>query len=64
MERMTRGFAEIRKDLMDQLKDLAVNSEGRSLTREEIEKRDHILRELEELEKNLEHDVVDIGKRY
>ena len=63
-DRFHRGFAEIRKDLMDQLKDLAVNSQGRPLTTEEIEKRDHVLRELEELEMNLEHDVTDIGKRY
>lgn len=63
-ERFHRGFAEIRKDLMDQLKDLAMNSQGRPLTPEEVEKRDHILRELEELEKGLEHDVTDIGRRY
>ncbi len=62
--RFHRGFAEIRKDLMDQLKDLAANSEGRSLTSGEIEKRDHILRELEELEQGLEHDVGDISRRY
>ncbi len=63
-DRFHRGFAEIRKDLMDQLKDLAMNSQGRTLTPDEVEKRDHILRELEELEKGLEHDVVDIGRRY
>lgn len=63
-ERFHKGFSEIRKDLMDQLKNLAVNSQGRSLTPEEIERRDHILRELEELEKGLEHDIGDISKRY
>jgi len=63
-EKFHRGFAEIRKDLMDQLKDLAVNSQGRQLTPDEIEKRDHVLRELEEMEKNLEHDVGDIGRKY
>ncbi|HEY4475457.1 MAG TPA: hypothetical protein VJB92_01915 [Candidatus Paceibacterota bacterium] len=62
-ERFHRGFSEIRKDLMDQLKDLALNSQGRTLTPEEVGKRDHILRELEELEKNLEHDIGGIGKR-
>ena len=63
-ERFHKGFAEIRKDLMDQLKDLAINSQGRSLTPNEIEKRDHILREIEEMEKNLEHDIGDIGRKY
>lgn len=63
-DRFHRGFAEIRKDLMDQLKDLAINAQGRSLTPEEIDKRDHVLRELEEMEKNLEHDIGDISKKY
>lgn len=62
-ERFHRGVSEIRKDLMDQLKDLAANAQGRQLTVEEVEKRDHVLRELEELEKNLEHDIGDISKR-
>ncbi len=63
-DRFHRGFAEIRKDLMDQLRDLAAGTQGRPLTPEEVEKRDHVLRELEEIEKNLEHDVGDIGKKY
>lgn len=63
-DRFHKGVAEIRKDLMDQLKDLAADTQGRQLTAQEIEKRDHILRELEELEQNMEHDIVDIGKRY
>jgi hypothetical protein len=63
-DRFHHGFEEIRRGLMDQLKDLATNTEGRSLTPEEIEKRDYILRELEKLEKGLEHDIRDIGKRY
>jgi ABC-type multidrug transport system fused ATPase/permease subunit len=62
-ERFHRGFSEIRKDLMDQLRDLASNSQNRPLTPEEVEKRDRVLRELEELEKNLEHDVTSIGRR-
>ncbi len=63
-DRFHRGFTEIRKDLMDQLKDLAAGTSGRPLTPDEISKRDHILREIEEIEKNLEHDVTDIGRRY
>lgn len=63
-ERFHRGFAEIRQDLMNQLKELAINSQGRPLTAEEVDKRDKVLRELEEMEKNLEHDVSDIRRRY
>jgi len=63
-ERFHKGFAEIRETLMSQLKDLARESAGRALTPDEIEKRDRVLRELENLEKGLEHDVGDIGRRY
>ncbi len=63
-ERFHRGFEEIRKDLMDQLKDLALNAQTRALTPDEVEKRDHVLRELEQLERNLDHDIGDIGKKY
>ncbi|MEW6747730.1 MAG: hypothetical protein AB1486_33795 [Planctomycetota bacterium] len=62
-ERFHRGFAEIRKELMDQLRELATNSAGRPLTSDEIEKRDRVLRELEDLEHNLEHDLGGIQKR-
>lgn len=63
-DRFHKGFAEIRQDLMNQLKDLASNSQGRPMTADEIEKRDHVLRELEDMERNLDHDIGDIGKRY
>ncbi len=63
-DRFHRGFEEIRKDLMDQLKDLALNAQTRALTPDEVEKRDHVLRELEQLERNLDHDIGDIGKKY
>ena len=63
-ERFHRGFAEIRKELMDELKELATNAAGRPLTSEEIEKRDRVIRELESLEQGLDHDIGDIGKRY
>ncbi len=63
-ERFHRGFAEIRKELMDELKALATNAEGRPLTSEEVEKRDRVLRELESLEQGLDHDITDISRRY
>jgi len=62
-ERFHKGFAELREDLMDQLKDLANNTAGRVLTPEEIDKRDRIIRQLEELEQNLEHDIGDISRK-
>ena len=62
--RFHRGFAEIRQELMDELKELATSAQGRPLTPEEIEKRDRILRELESLEQGLDHDISDISKRY
>lgn len=62
-DRFHKGFAEIRKNLMDQLKELAANSEGRALTREELEKRDRVLKELEDLEQNLDHDFGEISRR-
>jgi hypothetical protein len=63
-DRFHKGFAAIRKDLMDQLRELAANAQSRPLTPEEVEKKDRILRELENLEQNLEHDLTDIGRRY
>jgi len=63
-QKIHHGFSEIRKDLMDQLRDLAANAEGRTLTPDEVDKRDRILRELEELEKNLDHDLSNISRRY
>lgn len=61
-DRFHRSFAQIRAELMGQLKDLAAGAQGRQLSAEEIEKRDRILRELEDLEQNLEHDIGSIKK--
>jgi hypothetical protein len=63
-ERFHKGFAEIRGELMDQLKALANETQGRALTPDEVGRRNRILAELEELERNLEHDIGDISKRY
>jgi hypothetical protein len=62
-ERFHKGFAEMRKELMAELRDLATNSSGRPLTADEVDKRDRLLRELDDLERNLEHDITDIEKR-
>ena len=63
-DRFHRGFAEIRNELMEELKALATNAQGRSLTPEELDKRDRVLRELASLEQGLDHDITDISKRY
>lgn len=62
-DRYRKGFAEIRKDLMDELKLLSANAQGRPLTPEELERKDHILRELDELEQTLSQDMGNIGKK-
>ncbi len=62
--RFHEGIAEIRKDLMNELKNMAAYAQVRPLTPDEIERRDHILSELENLEKNFEHDINNIQKKY
>lgn len=62
-ERLHRSLAEVRKELMDQLRDLTQNAENRPLTSAELEKRDRVLSELENLEHDLHHDIDDIEKR-
>lgn len=59
-DRYRKGFAEIRKDLMDELKLLSANAQGRAMTPEELERKDHILRELDELEHTLSQDMGNI----
>ncbi len=59
-ERFHKGFAEIRKDLMDQLKALAQESQTRPLRPEEVEKRDRLLEEIDSIERNLDHDIGDL----
>ena len=61
-DRLHRGIAEIRKDLTEELQELTNNAQERSLTPKEVQRREHILRELEELEKDLSHEISDIGK--
>ncbi|MDO8584559.1 MAG: hypothetical protein Q7R85_00365 [bacterium] len=61
-ERFDHGFAEIRKELMDQLRDLAQSAKRRALTTKEIEQRDRVLAEIEKLEHELHHDIGNIEK--
>gem|GEM_PF-2131415 len=61
-ERFDHGFAEIRKELMDQLRDLAQNAKRRALTPKEIAQRDRVLSEIDKLEHELHHDIGNIEK--
>ena len=62
-DRFRKGFSEIRKDLMDELKLLTSNAQSRPPTPEELDRMDHILRELDELEQSLGQDVGNIKSK-
>lgn len=54
-ESMRSGFAELRRDLLEELQLLPQS--GKQLTREEIFRKEHILRELEGLERTMEREI-------
>lgn len=62
-DRFHRGIAEIRKDLMEELKILTMQAQNRPLNPEEIERKDHILRELDELERTVNQDMGNMSNR-
>lgn len=53
----------IRRDLMSELQTIVANAEKRPLTSEELARRDHLLSELDNLEKSMEHNIQDIGRK-
>jgi len=55
------GFAELRRDLLDELKLLEPSHKRLSL--EEFTRKEHILRELDLLEKNMEKEISDIEEK-
>lgn len=55
------GFSELRRDLLDELR--LLESSGKTLSTEEISRKDHILRELEMLQKNMEREISDIDAK-
>ena len=63
-DRIHQNFSEIRRDLTEELKALVANADKHPLTPEEIQRQEHILRELENMERNMERDMGDIEKRY
>lgn len=63
-ERAHESFTELRRELTSRLKSLIANADKRPLTAEEIEQQEQTLRELDELERRMEHDIGDIENRY
>jgi hypothetical protein len=58
-EKLHHRVSEIREDLLTELKGLTSRGE-KALTEEQRKRREHILRELEELEKDVSHEIGDI----
>ncbi len=57
-ESVREGFREVRRDLMDEL--AALQSSGRTLTPDELKRKEHVLRELERIEKMMEREISEI----
>lgn len=55
------GLSELRRDLLDELK--LMESSGKNLFSDELSRKEHILRELDLLEKNMEKEIGDIEQR-
>lgn len=55
------GLSELRRDLLDELK--FFESSGKALSADELSRKEHILRELDMLEKNMEKEIGDIEER-
>ena len=53
------GLSEIRKDLIDELK--IMESSGKTLSVEELSRKEHLLRELDLLERNMDKEIQDIS---
>lgn len=60
-ESVREGLAELRHDLLEELR--SVESSGKPSGPEEISRKDHILREIEKVEKNMEREIGDIEER-
>lgn len=59
-ESVREGVSEFRRDLLDELR--IFGSSGRQLSPEEFARKEHLLRELDKLERNIEHEIQDIEK--
>ena len=56
------GFAEIRKDLIEELRLIEVGAQGGKLSTSQLERKEHILREIHNIEKNIEKELGDVEK--
>jgi len=59
-ESVRDGIAEIRKDLLDELK--LLNMSGKVVSNEEGQRKEHILRELDRIEREMNKEIEDIEK--
>lgn len=60
-ETVQEGLAEIRRDLMEELR--LLESRSRKLSPEDLARKEHILRELDSLERNMAREIGDIESR-
>lgn len=60
-ESVRAGFSEIRQNLLAELR--IMESSGKTLTSDEIARKEHIMRELEILERNMEREIQDIQEK-
>jgi len=56
-----RGFADLRSTIVQELKHIEASAGGRALTRQEEEHKEHVLKQLEEIEKEIEIKIKSIG---
>ncbi len=60
-ESIRDGLSEIRSDLLGELR--LLESSGKALSGDELTRKDHLLRELEKIEKNMERELSDIEEK-
>ncbi|MDO8600005.1 MAG: hypothetical protein Q7R73_00070 [bacterium] len=56
------GLSELRRDLLDELK--LIGSSEKNLSSDELSRKEHILRELDTLEKNMEKEIQDVADKF
>jgi len=57
---ISHGFAEIRQDLIEELRAFEKEIDGKGMTAEQLARKERIFREIENIEKNIEKEVEDI----
>jgi len=59
-EAVSRGFTEIRQDLIEELRVFEKEIDGKGITAEQLGRKERILREIENIEKNIEKEMDDL----